>query len=466
MTFINGFEKGELDYVLAVDDPTRIYKAKFEKNEDDNFVLRFTAENEDFNAEYFFKRPAILRAPGKIDIVLMNFDAVSFSQTLCPPCEISVIYKSFSTEIDTSLWANSKHCAYLRYNKNDFRYSNLSLCFDLTTRKDQRSSWRNAFAIKVSSNNEILVSFEESLPGEDAYCVFRSQKPMDYELFEKYVNAVKTAIGLLGGYCFGDRMYGISAYIKNLPKNKIPLVIRYVNTSKALHHEYPLLDSHHYNDLNEDKLKLSTNQFNKFIKLIVENEDYHRALRLLTTASAIEGPSRGAIAAVALESIANELVEKGPRSMIVKDKTVASQLKYESEKFLKKMKPHLSKDEYCKIESKIGGLNHQPNAVKLESCFEKLGIKLSEEELFCISCRNTFLHGGLPKNKDLQFLTKDELVFVVSHRLIMLSAMLVLKLADYNGLVNDWGYTVIVKRRTIREGNPILHSGNAHREME
>ena len=52
-----------------------------------------------------------------------------------------------------------------------------------------------------------------------------------------------------------------------------------------------------------------------------------------------------------------------------------------------------------------------------------------------------------------------------SQRLIMLSAMLLLKKAGYSGMVNDWGYTEVVKLRAIGEGRPLRHVGNAHRKV-
>ena len=72
---------------------------------------------------------------------------------------------------------------------------------------------------------------------------------------------------------------------------------------------------------------------------------------------------------------------------------------------------------------------------------------------------------ALPKHDKIKFLTDDELVFMVSQRLIMLTAMLLLKKVGYNGLVNDWGYTEVVKLRAISEGRPLRHVGNAHREV-
>ena len=46
LTFIEGVEKGESDFLLGIDNPIRVYKAKFDKNEDDNFILKFSVKSE------------------------------------------------------------------------------------------------------------------------------------------------------------------------------------------------------------------------------------------------------------------------------------------------------------------------------------------------------------------------------------------------------------------------------------
>ena len=224
-TFLEGVEKGDTEYLLGIDVPTRVYKAKFEKNDDDNFVLKFTVpKGEDFDAGYFFSKPAVLSIQGKVQIILKNTDAISFTQSINDeePQDVKVVYKSFATEIDPAKWKNSKHCAYIRYNRQDFRYRDMSLGYDFTTDKNQQSSWRNAFVIRLAGDINIIVSFEESMAGDDAYCVFRAQKRMDIALFEKVVEVVRTLYGLLSGYSFADRGYIISDYTGEKPKNRIP----------------------------------------------------------------------------------------------------------------------------------------------------------------------------------------------------------------------------------------------------
>lgn len=466
LTFMEGVEKGESDFLLGIDNPTRVYKAKFEKNEDDNFILKFSVpEGDDFDAEYFFSKPAVLFVPNKIQILLLNTDALRFTQTFNEkgPQEVKVTYKSFGTEVNPSKWKYSKHCAYIRYSKEDFRYTDMSLGYDMTTDKNQHSSWKNAFLIRLAEDNNIIVSFEERLAGDDAYCVFRAQKKMDVGLFEKTVEAVRIVYGLLAGYSFADRGYFISDYTGEKPKERIPLIVRYHNREKAKKHKYPLLDKSHYVDDDHKQFELTTEQMNALIKLLIKNEELARAAKLLIEASAIDGTSKGVLAVVALETIANQLVPKGPAANVIMDKAIASQLNYELNKGLKKIKEKVTTEDYKKLESKVNSVNNLPNAVKLESVFEQLGLVLDDEEKDCISSRNQFLHGWLPKNKKLSFLTEHELVFMVSQRLIMLTAMLLLKKAGYGGMVNDWGYTEVVKLRAISKGRPLRQVGNAHR---
>lgn len=138
----------------------------------------------------------MLFVPNKIQILLLNTDALRFTQTFNEkgPQEVKVTYKSFGTEVNPSKWKYSKHCAYIRYSKEDFRYTDMSLGYDMTTDKNQHSSWKNAFLIRLAEDSNIIVSFEERLAGDDTYCVFRAQKKMDVGLFEKNSGSCKNSL--------------------------------------------------------------------------------------------------------------------------------------------------------------------------------------------------------------------------------------------------------------------------------
>lgn len=128
MTFITELEKGNQPFNLGFGYPAHVYKATFEKNEKDNFVLKFDLpEGEGPVHEYFFTRPAVLSVPKHLNIFLRNTDAIRVSETISATPKIEIEYQSFTTEIDSEKWKNSKHCAYYKYKKKDFQYIYFSL---------------------------------------------------------------------------------------------------------------------------------------------------------------------------------------------------------------------------------------------------------------------------------------------------------------------------------------------------
>ena len=139
----------------------------------------------------------------------------------------------------------------------------------------------------------------------------------------------------------------------------------------------------------------------------------------------------------------------------------------ELKKAIKKIKDKVDKVTWDKLSSKIGKFNELPNAIKLSTPFTSLGINLSEGEEYCLSCRNLFLHGSIPSPKEdaYKYLSQEELQSLIANRLCMLSAMLMLKKANYNGLLIDWGATEIVYKREIAEGRGTKHLSFQHRDI-
>ena len=142
-------------------------------------------------------------------------------------------------------------------------------------------------------------------------------------------------------------------------------------------------------------------------------------------------------------------------------------MKYELQKATKKVKDKLDKDTWTKLWNKVNKFNELPNADKLSNPFVNLEINLSEEEEYCISCRNLYLHGNIPKPKGNKYkhLNQEELQLLIADRLCMLSSMLLLKKAGYNGYVIDWGATEIVYKREIAAGHGNKHLSFQHRKM-
>ncbi len=459
--FISLIESDVTTYKLGTDISGLNIDTKFTKKENGNFELTFTLKDEDvFDIKYFFIRPVLLLAEG-LNILIQNKDVIGYQQLniSSPEKKCRVEVKAFRGDINDSLWVQSKQGAYFKVNASQFELFNSGIIFDITTNKDQSSSFKNAVLLNIDES-PILFYFER-INDNQGYFIFQTQTIIDFDKFEKVVNATRAALGLISGYYMADSVYYIS-----LKKGKglSGLTYKYININETVKHNYPLIDKAVYNNISKNELNLNSSQFEELVKLLYKNEEYHRASLLLITAGSTKGVSKGSLASVALETISGVVGKNFTSKKIITEKKVNSQLLYELRKGLKKTKQNMTKEQYDLIEAKINHINTIPNAQKLEDSFRLLDIELDEEELYCLSCRNKILHGALPKNKELNMLTSDELIFLVSNRLIMLSTMLLLKMAGYGENVVDWGFTEISKRRAILRGEKV-HGGNAFRKI-
>jgi hypothetical protein len=461
LNFISLIETEATIYKLGTDIEGLNIDAKFTKKDNGNFELSFSLqESDDFDIEYFFIKPALLVAKG-MKILILNKDVIGFKQTLfySPEKKCNVEVNAFRGDIDDSLWLHSKQGAYFKVNTSQFELHKSGITFDITTNKDQKSSFKNAVLLNIEESP--ILFYYERIDERHGYFIFQTQNVIDFDKFDKIVNATRVALGLISGYYMADSVYYIS-----LKKGKgvEGLTYKYRNINETIKHNYPLIDKALYKDISESELKLNGSQFNELVKLLYRHEEYYRASLLLITAGSTKGISKGSLASVALETISGVVGKKLSSKKIITEKTAESQLLYELKKGLKKTKPNIAKEQYYIFETKISHINTIPNAQKLEDSFRLLEIDLDEEELYCLSCRNRLLHGALPKNKKLNMLTNDELIFLVSNRLIMLSTMLLLKMAGYKENVIDWGFTEISKRRAIIRGEKV-QTGNAFRNI-
>lgn len=461
LLFISIIESENTTYKLGTEIQGLNVDAKFSKNDNGNFEISFNLKKEDeFNLEYFFIKPALLIAQG-VNILIQNKDVYRFQQSIqdFPEIECKVEVKAFRGDLDDSLWEKSKQGAYYRFNTSLFEPYKSGIIFDITTNINQLHSSKNAILLNIEGSP--ILFYHEMVNKEYGYFIFKSQHEIDFAKFEKVINATRAAFGLISGYYMADSVYFISL---KKPKGINGLTYRYNNINESIKNNYPLLDNSFYKNIPKSELNLSSNQFNKLVNLLFNHEEYLRASLLLINAGNLQGISKGSLASVALETIANVIGKKQNKKKIIEGTEIESKLKYELDKVLKKIKIHITKEQLEVFEKKISNINTIPNAQKLEDSFKQLGIELNDEELYCLSCRNKLLHGALPKNNKYKNLNNDELIFLVSNRLIMLSTLLLLKEAGYKGKIIDWGFTEVVKRRAILNGQRIK-AGNALRDI-
>lgn len=468
MNLINIIEKGDNEYIIATEIEGGCMPAKFSFQNDKSFSLDFNMPNNIFektNNDFFFTHHLMLLTKG-LKLLIQNKDINSFEHQIGSKdttVNAKLVVNSFRADIDDKLWMNSKQAAYCFFNKDDFNANNFGIQFDMTTNKDQNYSWKNCLKIEVD-NSMFLLYFYICEDKRNLF-VLKSQKEIDHDKFLEVLESVKVALGLLSGYYIADYTW----YVAMNRKDNKSLTFRYENINKSIYNKYPILDSCLYKDIEKAERMLSSFQFEKLVILFYKHKEIRNSSLVLIQAGCLNGISRGCLAAVSLETIKTKIIESNTKQdELITDTTVKSKLKHELTKGLHTIKGLVEPIIYKRLESKIGQINQVSNAEKLEAPFEFMNIKLSEDEMYCLSYRNNFLHGSSisPKGNFYKCLNQNELIDIVSFRLIMLTAMLILKKCGYNGNVVDWGYTLISKMRAIHVMKSIMGSGNAFRSLD
>lgn len=461
--FINKIRQKNNNYKLSTTIPELLVDVNFGLTDNGNYELSFDVlpehQSKGLNSDYFFTRPCLLFASGQ-KILLQNTDIINTTTNFTPKSfKIKAEFKAFRGDIDDLMWEQSKQSAYIPFNSKIFEPYRLGVKFDLTTDKEKGD--RGFYnAIRLNVDNIDLVFYYEKIGDDIGYYIIRPNGLVDYQKFRAIVDAIMIAFGVLSGFYMADSIYFIS--IKS--RKTIDVTYRYENLKQAINSNSPIISTGHYADISEERLKLTSEQFNEFVRLLYKHEDYKRSAMLLINAGKEQGCAKATLGAVALETITNIIGKSVTNKTIVDKKQTISAIRYKLTKTLKEFKGEISDRQFDILKNKINIINTIPNADKYIDAFRIVGIELDEEELYCLKCRNMFLHGKLPKRKQDEMLSDDELLDVVSNRLVMLSAMLLLKKSGYTGYVIDKGMSDVIKWRMLREGEKIT-SGAYLREI-
>ncbi len=421
-------EAGETNFFMALYNEKAIFNATIKRLDNGRYQLNFSIPeslSESIDIDDFFKKPVILMIPSpnanvpNLNIIVSQNDVESVKLSINEGFrKVAVTLKAFRADFDDQIWNQSKQTAIFRFNPSKFDPSHKGIIYDITTNKDQTYKFKNA--VKIELKSKLYLFYYEEISKDLGFFIIKSPDLVCHDDLDQSLN-------------------------------------RSINSPK------PILDYHRYQNIDDEKLLMTSDVFENLVKILYKNVELRRACVLITQAGTLDNISKGSLASVSLETITsafnNATSEKHRVAKLIEDKAVITQLKYELQKATKKVKDKLDKEIWNKLWNKISKFNELPNASKLSSPFVNLGINLSEEEEYCITCRNLYLHGNVPKPKGnkYKYLTQDELQLLIADRLCMLSAMLLLKKAGYNGYVVDWGATEIVYKREIAAGH-----GNKH----
>lgn len=475
LMLVSLLEAGETNFFMALYNEKAIFNATIKRLDNGRYQMNFSIPeslSKSIDIDDFFKKPVILMIPSH-NANVPNFNII-VSQNDIESVELSingesrkaaVTLKAFRADFDDQIWNQSKQTAIFRFNPSKYDPSHRGLIYDITTNKDQTSKFKNA--VKIELKSKLYLFYYEEISKNLGFFIIKSPDLVGHADFEEVVDAIRSAYALLTGYFIAESVF----YFSMKPKDKESLTFRYQSLNRSIHSTKPILDYHHYQNIDDERLLMSSDVFENLVKLLYKNVELRRACILITQAGTLDNVSKGSLASVSLETITSALnnvsSEKHQSAKLIEDKAIISQLKHELQKATKKVKDKLDKDTWNKLWNKVNKFNELPNADKLSSPFANLKINLLEEEEYCIACRNLYLHGNIPKPRGnkYEYLTQEELQLLIADRLCMLSAMLLLKKAGYNGYVIDWGATEIVYKREIAAGHGNKHLTFQLREM-
>lgn len=451
-----------------------IMRATISRLQDSRYQLDFVIPEsfaDEINVDDFFCNPAVLFIPAptgsnvsNISIFISQNDVESVSLSIAEnaPRKATVIIKAFRADSEDNKWEDSKQTALFRFNPQDFNPNhNRGVIYDMTTNISQQHSFKNA--VKIGFCKTTYIFYHEIISNDLGFFIIKSPDKVCHDDFVNVVDSIRYA--LLNGYYIADSVF----YVSMKPNKKETLTFKYQSLNNTINSKKPLIDFHRYVNIEDTKILLTSENFERLVRLLYNNVELRRACILITQAGCLDNISKGILASVALETATSHFVSKeGTNSnKLIEDKNVISQLSHELKKAIKKVKDKVDKSTWNKLSSKIGKFNELPNAIKLSTPFTSLGINLSEGEEYCLSCRNLFLHGSIPRPKEekYRYLNQEELQSLIANRLCMLSAMLMLKKSNYNGLLIDWGATEILYKREIAAGRGNNHLSFLHRDI-
>lgn len=439
LTLINRIETEDNTYTLFTTNKDFNKAASFRVLDNGDYELRFSLEEGDkFDSDYIFTLPIALGAVGK-RILIMGYHISSFKETLSnKPRSYSLNVKEFQSETDSEMNAKVLWRAFFSVDGDIIPPHRTGLIF----------SQNDKVTFEVQGI-QVNLYFVQDKNSKKTYYVFSSTSQITFEKFKSYVDVAVVTFGFISGFYLANSVY----YLGYNPIGNVK--IKYKNISQSFHSQSTVIERGFYSEIPESDLKLTPRVFSKLFEIMYLNQEYNRATLLLLHAGNTINLSKASIAAVALETITKKIMTSTNTEKIIEDKKIDKGFRYDLRLVLDKYHGILTKEQIDTFKVKLNQINTKPNSQKLEDAFALLDIDLTEDDLFCLKCRNQLLHGGVPKMFKEFNLTEEELLNVVSERLIMLSSMILLKLSGFKGKIADRGLSRVIKMRMINSGERI-----------
>lgn len=291
-----------------------------------------------------------------------------------------------------------------------------------------KNSFRSVGYFKINIDNINIGIYDYDVLGIE-YLIIESYDEVEAVEFERLVLNILHSYAFISGYLIREEI--ITLEFENNSFEKIKS-FKFEKLKKSII-SIPSIDNRLFNELS-DNFKVSLLSPKIFEKIILNNKKdirIFRTIKIINESPEVPIEIIASTFSVALETIKNVIIEEYEEKINpFKDKRTAREI-------IRKLKDIISPIEENKFNNKnavinkIEQLNQVGNKESFLLCFKLLDIKLSDDEINCLSKRNDFLHGRIPfedENDDF------ELQYIV-YKLHQLVSSLILKKADYNGLV-------------------------------
>ncbi|MAL24110.1 MAG: hypothetical protein CMP05_05400 [Xanthomarina sp.] len=313
------------------------------------------------------------------------------------------------------------------------------------------SKWSRV-ATSISCDDENIYALQEGVKVKDKkkdYLIIESDKKQLYSEFADKVFAFRVALGYIIGDFRGGRAYMFS--YNNKKRDRFD-GFSFRTLRKDMKSLYQPINSNPYAWLHSRGRKqakkiykernlrtLNKLEFSTLVELTLKNDNFLGTLLTMIEAGNLSLLISPAIYFIVLEQFSNIIVKEKP-IIPISDANDAEYLKNEILGIVKKFEEEKIQKNYLlnPIIKRIENINQETNNDKLISCFKKLNIELSKEDLKIIKARNRLLHGNIPnyrKKRNRTIRDKDSDLYYTSIRIYTLLNMLILKYIGYNNYV-------------------------------
>lgn len=457
---IETIENDRTNYMLRIGKIGDFIPAYLYRNADGTFCIEYGTNNIPqtnliLNNDLYLKNEFSDLIVKSINIISIHVEC-HYEKDL----KVVLVIEAFISKTDQNLWDNSEQIAFCSINDNGFSHQLIGVLFDSVQSNNLNQLFSNCIYLNIDKY-VFLLSFIK-MKTKRNYLVLKTQTNINHNSFLKVLESIRTAIGFLSGLYIADNVW----YFINHSNNSKTFALKYECLNKSLNNEHPIIDSNRYKNCPDEAHILNAKQFNNLVSLLYSNQEIERATFILIQAGALNNVSKGCLASVALETIKEEIIKTESENTI-KDNNTQLIIK-ELLATLQKHKDSIKKDLYDSMVGKIAQIGHISNTKALKQPFISLDININQEEIHCIDSRNDFLHGRLVKphkEKIYKNMSYAELENTISNKLIMITAMLILKKSGYNGKIIDWGYTELIKKRKMYDKMSNCNDGVCFRDL-